>query len=700
MPHSEPMMEASQEELAGGRFWTKDEISENIGKGGETFATAAATDMTLERALERLALGLMRPEGDKAVWKGMVPVDGRRSSFHGTADEAGLLERLARLGAALEDFRLRTRDDAGAPLMAPPAHWRRWVEDAIETFFEPADAWADVRATTEALAADIERATLRTGGDGAENADHVSFELFMTALNEQLGSGSPGGKPGNAVTITGMNVMRGIPYKVVVVVGLSEDCAFPGSTKREEFDLMASAPRRGDRDSRQDNRNVFLDLLLAAREVFAVSYVAGTGSGSAAKKPSIVAEELRSWILGMAPDADTRERGAAQLTQRIPLTATSKANFAAAAPWRATDATALEAVRKAEAAGYRAQPSPFADAGVPASAGWILPSEVDGEMTAVVPLEVVVNYWRKPSETVLKCWGVKVPMDGDETAVAGMKPEATPLTKWGFEDEALEALLGGEDEASVKARWSADTRFGSVGVREWYWEDFFNGAQDIAVKTKALREGWNETDPRTAYVRLPGLKWRDLERGELPVALRVNLSGLMTHPEHDKKRRVVPTPSRIDQAERRPAYEVLRHAAAVASGEPLETVSVGPMGESKNRKIGTVTFSWREPEGALELLMGVTEVVLRVLGNAAFVTDEKELPKVKGNDTDRVLWTGNADLNRGVALRGAWIEFLGTLLKNPDQNPKAGAHAWRRITAKLLGEAVEDEEEQTAEGDK
>ena len=237
-------------------------------------------------------------------------------------------------------------------------------------------------------------------------------------------------------------------------------------------------------------------------------------------------------------------------------------------------------------------------------------------------------------------------------------------------------------------------------MREWYWEDFFNGAQDIAVKTKALREGWNETDPRTAYVRLPGLKWRDLERGELPVALRVNLSGLMTHPEHDKKRRVVPTPSRIDQAERRPAYEVLRHAAAVASGEPLETVSVGPMGESKNRKIGTVTFSWREPEGALELLMGVTEVVLRVLGNAAFVTDEKELPKVKGNDTDRVLWTGNADLNRGVALRGAWIEFLGTLLKNPDQNPKAGAHAWRRITAKLLGEAVEDEEEQTAEGDK
>ena len=665
---------------------------------GETFATAAATDMTLERALERLALGLMRPEGDKAVWKGMVPVDGRRSSFHGTADEAGLLERLARLGAALEDFRLRTRDDAGAPLMAPPAHWRRWVEDAIETFFEPADAWADVRATTEALAADIERATLRTGGDGAENADHVSFELFMTALNEQLGSGSPGGKPGNAVTITGMNVMRGIPYKVVVVVGLSEDCAFPGSTKREEFDLMASAPRRGDRDSRQDNRNVFLDLLLAAREVFAVSYVAGTGSGSAAKKPSIVAEELRSWILGMAPDADTRERGAAQLTQRIPLTATSKANFAAAAPWRATDATALEAVRKAEAAGYRAPSATFADAGVPTSAGWVIPAEVDGRLTAVVPLEVVVNYWRKPSKTVLKCWGVKVPEAEDGNRTDGMLPDTSSLAVWGYGNEALEALVRGESPDAVKARWSADPRFGLVGVREWAWEEYFGTAEKIAHLAAAQKEGWTETDPRTAYVTLPGLSWRDPERGELPVALLVNLSGIMTHPEHVQRRRVVATPSRIDEAGKRPAYEVLRHAAAVAAGEPLETVLVGPKKVKSAVETGTVTFTWAAPDGAVELLTGVTDVVLRALGSAAFMTDGAGVSDVRKNDMDRILWTGNADLRRGVDLRQAWIEFLGSLLKNPDQNPKAAAHAWRRITAKLLGEAVEDEEE-TAEGE-
>lgn len=663
----------------------------------ETFAVA--TDMTLERAIERLALGFMRPEGDRAVWMGMVPVDGRRSSFTGTADAPVLLERLARLGEALETFRQRTRDASGAALKASPAYWRRWVEDAIETFFEAADAWSDVRAKTEALAADIERASLRTGsateGESGELGEMVSFELFMTALTEMLETGSMAGKPGNAVTITGMSAMRGIPYKVVAVVGLSEDCAFPGSTKREEFDLMAAAPRRGDRDSRQDNRNVFLDLLLAAREVFAVSYVAGTGSGSAEKKPSIVAEELRNWILAMAPNADAREAGAAQLTHRIPLTAASKANFSPAAPWRATDPATLAAVVAAEHAGYRADLPTFADAGVPAAAGWILPAEVEGRMTAVVPFEVVWRYWRHPSAQTLKCWGVTLPTDMDEPEAAlGLLPDDSKLAAWLFRREAVDALMAGERPESIAARWTADTRFGAMGVRDWSWEEHLAWAEEIAGKAKALRDETWEVPPRVAYVFLPDLTWTDPERGELPVVLRINVSGLLESSEFEGRLRVVSTPSRIDKSDGAAAYEVIRHAAAVAAGEPLTTVVVGLAEEGRGANKTTVAtsrrYEWTSREGALEILSGLTDAVLRLHRKAAFVTDAANAALV---GADKILWRGNPSSEVGIALRETWLEFLGSLVEHPADDPVGGARAWRRMMLTILGERVPDEQD-------
>ena len=69
-----------------------------------------------------------------------------------------------------------------------------------------------------------------------------------------------------------MRQLRGLPYKVIVLWGLNEDSSFPGASHAEEFDLMKRFPRRSDRDSRTDNRNIFLDLLLAARSKFLISY--------------------------------------------------------------------------------------------------------------------------------------------------------------------------------------------------------------------------------------------------------------------------------------------------------------------------------------------------------------------------------------------------------------------------------------------
>ena len=185
----------------------------------------------------------------------------------------------------------------------------------------------------------------------------IPFGIFMKSLELAQETSPGGGMPTPRVTFTGMSQLRPLPYKIIAVVSLNEDCAFPGNPHRQEFDLMAHAARRGDRDSRRDNRNVFLDILLAARRTLLISYVCGTGAGSAERQPSVVAQELREWLLTFAPGRAERRRAEALLTVNVPLNAYSTESFRdAGRGWRSHDPALFEALRKAVSAGYRSSP--------------------------------------------------------------------------------------------------------------------------------------------------------------------------------------------------------------------------------------------------------------------------------------------------------------------------------------------------------
>ena len=73
---------------------------------------------------------------------------------------------------------------------------------------------------------------------------------------------------------------------------------------------MKRFPRRSDRDSRTDNRNIFLDLLLAARSKFLIS-TQKAPIRRKWKEPSVVAQELREWLLTFAQEPSDRLRASA-----------------------------------------------------------------------------------------------------------------------------------------------------------------------------------------------------------------------------------------------------------------------------------------------------------------------------------------------------------------------------------------------------
>jgi exodeoxyribonuclease V gamma subunit len=89
--------------------------------------------------------------------------------------------------------------------------------------------------------------------------------------------------------------MRSIPFKVICLIGMN-DGAFPRSDRHLSFDLMAQKPRLGDRSLRADDRYLFLETLLSARQRLHLSYVGQSIRDNSEAPPSVLVSELLDYI--------------------------------------------------------------------------------------------------------------------------------------------------------------------------------------------------------------------------------------------------------------------------------------------------------------------------------------------------------------------------------------------------------------------
>lgn len=126
------------------------------------------------------------------------------------------------------------------------------------------------------------------------------------------------------VTFCSMQPLRGVPFKVICLLGM-QDQAFPRRHKNVEFDLMANKWRHGDPDPALEDRYLFLETLLAARERFIISYTGRNIRNNEPLQPSVVVQELldymdeRYQINGKTPSET--------LTKIHPLQAFGRKNF-------------------------------------------------------------------------------------------------------------------------------------------------------------------------------------------------------------------------------------------------------------------------------------------------------------------------------------------------------------------------------------
>jgi exodeoxyribonuclease V gamma subunit len=153
--------------------------------------------------------------------------------------------------------------------------------------------------------------TIASEPAGAEEDPLLHFSVVRDLLVERL-SAVPehqrflmGG-----ITFCGMVPQRAIPFKLVAVLGLN-DGDFPRSGSDAGLDLMTRYRRMGDRDVRSDDRYLFLETLMSARERLHLSYI---GEGVKDGKPRNPAPPLAELLAvldsaaGLQPDDTAADR--------------------------------------------------------------------------------------------------------------------------------------------------------------------------------------------------------------------------------------------------------------------------------------------------------------------------------------------------------------------------------------------------------
>lgn len=228
--------------------------------------------------LRRLFLGYALPPGE-ALWQGHAPcpdVEGGEAVWLGVLQE--LVARLA-----------HWRDELARPRSA--ADWQAALNGLVADFLAPDE---DEEPAVQALRDALDR--LATGAAAAGLDWDLGIETVSAWLTDALGQTSPASRfLTGRVTFCNMVPMRSLPFRVVCLIGLN-DTDFPRDQRPAGFDLIAQEPRRGDRSRRRDDRYLFLEALLSARDRLHLSYVGRDARDDGERVPSVLVSELLDYL--------------------------------------------------------------------------------------------------------------------------------------------------------------------------------------------------------------------------------------------------------------------------------------------------------------------------------------------------------------------------------------------------------------------
>lgn len=325
----------NEEDLPQLRHWISDANIRwglDAGQRGQLNLPAEHTNTWLF-GLERMLLGYA--SGSNRAWQGIQPYN----------EVAGLSAAI--VGPLITLVKLLQQALTWLSQEHSNQQWLHKIEQLLNTFFSPvssADEWA-LDHLTQAL---------ETLQDTWQLSGLLNTTLPLEVVREELLANLD--QPNLAqrflagsINFATLMPMRALPFRQVWILGMS-DKAYPRQMHAPDFDLMANNYRPGDRSRREDDRYLFLEALLSAREKLTISWIGHDIHDNGKLPASVVVNQLRDHLEAgwKGEEGDLLE----QLTTHHPLQPFStryfiatgnKGLFTYAKEWRAVHNLTTEA---------------------------------------------------------------------------------------------------------------------------------------------------------------------------------------------------------------------------------------------------------------------------------------------------------------------------------------------------------------------
>ncbi|HSU02149.1 MAG TPA: exodeoxyribonuclease V subunit gamma, partial [Nocardioides sp.] len=382
----------------------------------DTFGLGHLDANTWVTGLRRVLLGASMSGLDHRQVSGTVPVDD-------VSD--GDLELVGRFAELVE--RLHT--------FIASAERARTVTDWTAALGEAVHGLTSTPSTEIWQVAQFDREVSRIAA-GAGDAGTTLRQADVRALLAQRLRGRPtrSNFRTGTLTVCTMVPMRSVPHRVVCLVGL-DDGVFPRVSTVDGDDVLARRPRTGERDLRAEDRQLFLDAVVAATDRLVITYT-GRGEHTGAERPPAVP-------LGELLDALDRTT-AAPVRDRVlthhPLQPFDEANFVAGR-LREGGAFTFDRFALAGAGSARADR---------ATVGVLVPSPLPAVDATPKDLSLadLQDFFAHPVRGFFRRLRIARPYDADEVKDA-IPISLDALERWAVGDRLASEVLGGADAIAV-----------------------------------------------------------------------------------------------------------------------------------------------------------------------------------------------------------------------------------------------------------
>lgn len=241
------------------------------------FGQPAGSRQTWEAALRRGWLGQMAaPEPGQSLDGDLL--------FPGvsTLDEKGVWARFSRFVRFVKEW---TED---VQKSRSPDEWvtllRGWAKRLFGETAESEEEWLQIENSLETMVNEANWSMTRV---------EIPYYMIRSVLEDSIDHFSTGvALYAETAVFHSMVPARGIPFRVIALLGLTDD-QFPRTPDAPSFDLMQADPRTGERDRRREDRNLFLESVMAAGEAHYCSYVGRSRHDDESLPPSVI---LDQWI--------------------------------------------------------------------------------------------------------------------------------------------------------------------------------------------------------------------------------------------------------------------------------------------------------------------------------------------------------------------------------------------------------------------